>query len=151
MRRRPRVFLWCQHPMILTLALPPPHPLLAVSGATSSETRVPPRLRQSSKRRESPSLSAPPPDSVRFLCQLPLTRLSHHPHPTPRSQSPRQQHRIRGRLCVRCHPQRDKDNQPGVRRPRVFAFMSAPVDTCLSLTGPAPCLQFGRQQTHQQG
>jgi hypothetical protein len=51
------------------------------------------------------------------LCQRPLTRLlSHHPHPTPCSQSRRKRHRIRGRLCARGHPQGDADHQLRVRR-----------------------------------
>jgi len=51
-------------------------------------------------------------------CQRPLTclLLSHHPHPTPRSQSPKQRHRRQGRLRARRHPQGDADHQPGVRR-----------------------------------
>ena len=60
----------------------------------------------------------------------PLTLLlSHHPHPNPRSQSRGELHQIRGHLCARCHPQRDKDNQPLVRCRLVFAFMPAPIDT----------------------
>jgi len=42
----------------------------------------------------------------------------------------RQSHQKGGRLRARRHPQGDKDYHPGVsRRPRVFAFVSAPIDT----------------------
>ena len=64
-------------------------------------------------------------------CQRALTRLlSHRSHPTPRLQYWGQQHRRRGRLRARRHPQEDADHHPGVsHRPRLFAFVSAPVDT----------------------
>ena len=39
-------------------------------------------------------------------------------------------HRRRGRLRARGHPQGDADHHPAVsRRPIVFAFLSAPIDT----------------------
>jgi hypothetical protein len=49
-----------------TLSPSPPHSSLAVSEATASEMRVPPRSQPSSRRRRSPTWSAPPPQSVRF-------------------------------------------------------------------------------------
>jgi hypothetical protein len=77
-----------------------------------------------------------------------LTRLlSHHPHPTPRSQSRTQLDRRPGCLRARCNPQGDTDHQPKVRRrPRVFAFLSMPIDMpalspyplCSSLTAWIP-------------
>jgi hypothetical protein len=59
------------------------------------------------------------------FCQRPLTRLlSHYPHPTPRSQSPRQHNRRPGRLRARCRPQGDEDHPSRVRCcPIVFAFV----------------------------
>ena len=64
-------------------------------------------------------------------CQCPLTRLlSHQSHPAPRLQYCGQPHRRRGRLRARSHPQGDTDHHPEVsHRPRVFAFVSAPIDT----------------------
>jgi hypothetical protein len=60
-----------------------------------------------------------------LFCQCPLTRLlSHHPHPTSRSQSRSQLDRRPGRLRARCHPQRDDDHPSRVRCcPIVFAFV----------------------------
>ena len=59
--------LFCQRPLtLLPSHRPQPYPCFAVSGGTRSETRAPPRLLPFSKRRESPSSSAPPPDSVRL-------------------------------------------------------------------------------------
>ena len=68
---------------------------------------------------------------VFLFCQPPLTRLlSHLSHPAPRLQYWGQQHRSRGRLRARRHPQGDADHHPGVsHRPRLFAFVSAPIDT----------------------
>ena len=65
------------------------------------------------------------------LCQRPMTRLlSHRPHPDPRLQYRAQRHRSRGRLRARRHPQGHADHHPGVsHRPRLFAFVSAPIDT----------------------
>ena len=66
-----------------------------------------------------------------LLCQRPLTRLlSHRSYPAPRLQYWGQRHRSRGRLRARRHPQGDADHHPGVsHRPRLFAFVSAPIDT----------------------
>ena len=75
------------------------------------------------------------------FCQCPLTRLlSHRSHPAPRLQYWGQQHRGRGRLRARRHPQGDADHHPGVsHRPRLFAFVSAPIDTpAYSLIVPIP-------------
>jgi len=58
------------------------------------------------------------------------THLPSHCAPTHPSQYREQPHRRRGRLCARCHPQGDDDRQPQVRRrPILFDFVSAPVDT----------------------
>ena len=58
------------------------------------------------------------------------------PPPPPPAQYRGQPHRSRGRLRARCHPQKNYDLQPPVRRrPVVFALVSAPIDTCSSL----PC------------
>ena len=64
-------------------------------------------------------------------CQCPLPRLlsrsTHLAHPL---QSLGQRDRRQGRLGARCHPQGDADHKSQVRRrPIVFAFLSAPVDT----------------------
>ena len=82
-------------------------------------------------RRRSPRSSRRPECSL--LCQRPLTHLLSHCFPTaPCSQSLPEQHRRRRRLRTRRHPQGDEDHQPQVRRrPRVFAFVSAPADTHL--------------------
>ena len=50
----------------LALSLPPPHPSLAVSIKTISGTRAHQRSLPFSRRRRSPTSSAPPPQSVRF-------------------------------------------------------------------------------------
>ena len=64
--------------------------------------------------------------------QRPLTCLLTLPPPIP-LQSRGKQHRAQGRLRARCYPQGDTDHQPRVRRrPRVFAFVSAPIDTLVS-------------------
>ena len=60
-----------------------------------------------------------------------MTRLLCHPvsHTAPCPQSLRQQHRSRGCLHTRRHPQGDADHQPQARRrPSMFAFVSAPAD-----------------------
>ena len=74
------------------------------------------------------------------LCQRPMTRLlSHRPHPDPRLQYRAQRHRSRGRLRARRHPQGDADHHPGVsHRPRLFAFVSAPIDMHLLSHCPRP-------------
>ena len=67
-----------------------------------------------------------------LLCQRPLTCLLTLPPPIP-LQSRGKWHRAQGRLRARCYPQGDTDHQPRVRRrPRVFAFVSAPIDTLVS-------------------
>ena len=59
--------------------------------------------------------------------------LSHCPRPTP-WQYLLERHRARGRLRARCCSQGDADHQSQVRRrPLVFAFVSAPIDTPPSL------------------
>ena len=65
------------------------------------------------------------------MCQRPLTRLfSHRPYLSHPSQYRKQPHWRQGRLRACCHPERDDDLQPQVRRhPIVFAFLSAPIDT----------------------
>ena len=85
-RRRPRVFAFVSAP-VDTLTLPPSslRPLFAVSGTTRSETRALPRSPLSSRRRGSPTSSAPPPHAECLrLCQRVLTRtcpLTVPPHP----------------------------------------------------------------------
>ena len=65
-RCTPKWLLFCQPPLTRTCSLTvPPHPSLAVSGTTTSETRAPPLSRPSSRRRRSPISSAPPPLRVR--------------------------------------------------------------------------------------
>ena len=66
-------------------------------------------------------------------CQRPLKPLLNHRfHPAPRSQSREQQNRSRGRHCAGCHPQRDTDHQPQVRRrtPSVRFRVSARSHIC---------------------
>ena len=63
----PERLLLCQRPLTRTCPLTvPPHPSLAESGLTTSQTRVPPRWLPSSRRRRSPRSGASPPDSVRL-------------------------------------------------------------------------------------
>ena len=51
-----------------------------------------------------------------LTCQRPLTcLLSHCSHPTPRSQSRRQQNGSRRSHCAGCRPQGDEDHEPQVR------------------------------------
>ena len=59
-----------------------------------------------------------------LTCQRPLTcLLSHCSHPTPRSQSRRQQNRSRRNHCAGCRRQGDEDHHPQVRcRPRSVCF-----------------------------
>jgi len=116
-RAAPRVFAFVSMPIDTpTLSLSPPHPSLAVSEATTSKTRAPPRSLPSSRRRRSPTWSAPLPECL-LLCQCPFTcLLSHHPHPTPRLQSWRQHDPRPGRLRARSHPQGDADHSYEVRR-----------------------------------
>ena len=75
-----------------------------------------------------------------LLCQHPLTRLvSHCPDLSHALQSLAQRHRRQGRLRARCRPQGDADHHlPVRRRPRVFAFVSAPIDTHLLSHCPHP-------------
>jgi hypothetical protein len=58
----PKCLLLCQRPLtrLLSLAVPTPHPPFAVSLAIRSVTRVYPRSLPCSRRRRSPSSSAPP-------------------------------------------------------------------------------------------
>ena len=81
-----------------------------------------------------------------------MTRLlSHRSHPAPRLQYWGQRHRSRGRLRARRHPQGDADHHPGVsHRPRLFAFVSAPIDTHAS-TPALLCWQSAKQQPRPQG
>ena len=72
--RRPRVSAPIDTP---TLSPSRPHPSLAVWSGTASETRAPLRSPPSSRRRRSPTWSAPPPECL-LLCQCPLTRLHSH-------------------------------------------------------------------------
>ena len=66
--------------------------------------------------------------------------LSHHPHSAPHPQSRWQRHRRRGRVSARCCSQGDADHRSKVRHcPRVFAFMSAPIDMAHHLP-PNPTL-----------
>jgi hypothetical protein len=70
-----------------------------------------------------------------------LTRLlSHYPHPTPRSQSRKQQHRRPGRRRARCRPQGDADHQLGVRRCLSVCFCVNAHSHVYSLTIPTPPL-----------
>ena len=72
------------------------------------------------------------------------THLPSHCAPTHPSQYREQPNRSRGRLRARRHPQGDADHHPGVsHRPRVFAFVSAPVDTCLVSHRPLPACSLG--------
>ena len=132
MRRGPRVFAFVSAPIDTpTLSpfpiLPLAHSLqvnaIGAEGATAlaailNETKI-------------TNLECAAPAKRLLLCQRPLTHLlSNWSHPTPRTQSRRQRHRSRGSHCDCCHPQRDEDHQPPVRRPReAFAFVSAPLDT----------------------
>ena len=81
-------------------------------------------------------------------CQGALTHLLSHCFPTaPCSQSLPEQHRRRRRLRTRRHPQGDEDHQPQVRRrPRVFAFVSAPADK-LALSPYPICSSFTVSRT----
>jgi len=81
-----------------------------------------------------------------------LTRLSsHHPHLTHPLQSLDEQAWDQGRLCVRYRPHGDEYHQPRVhRRPRVFAFVSATVDTRL-LSHCPPRSQSLQQPHRRQG
>ena len=96
------VFAFVSAP-IDTLALPPfpLRPSFAASVATRSEPRAPRRSLPCSKRRESPSSSAPPHPLVFALVSVHadiLTNklLSHYIHSAPRSQSRGQRHHRRG-------------------------------------------------------
>ena len=86
------------------------------------------------------------PEVFAFLSAPVDTPLLSHRFPScPSLVQPRmQQHRCQGRHRARCHPQRDGDNQPQVRRRRrsVCFFVSAPIDT-LS-TASAPMLAVSR-------
>ena len=87
-------------------------------------------------------------------CQRPLTRLlSHRSHPAPRLQYWGQRHRSRGRLRARRHPQGDADHSALVRRrPRVFALVSAPIDTpTLSPPQPHPCRSISNNEIGAEG
>ena len=77
--------------------------------------------------------------------------LSHRAHPAPCSQSRKQWDRRRGSLRARRHSQGDDDLQPQVcRRPRVFAFVSAPIDMpTLSPFPSCPSLAQFLQQWHR--
>jgi hypothetical protein len=112
----PKGSLSCQRPLTCLLSHHSRSTSLAVSKATISEPRAPPRSLPSSRRRLSPASSAPPPAKCLLSCQRPLTRLlSHHPHPTPRSQSHRQQHRRRRWQGSCCRAQGHADHYPEAR------------------------------------
>ena len=155
-RRRPRVFAFLSAPVDTPTLLPSPsHPSLAVSEATTLESRAPPRSLPSSRRLRSPTSSAPPHPECSLSCQRPLTLLlSHRSHPAPHPQSRAQSHWDRGRLRARCRPQGYEDHQPQVRRclRDVFDFTSAPVDTrAYSLTAPTHPLQSRGQYNPSRG
>ena len=72
----PKCLLSCQRPLTRLLSHRfPSCPLLAVSGATTSEPRAPLRSLPSSRRRRLPPSSAPPPQSVCFRVSALDTRL----------------------------------------------------------------------------
>jgi len=145
-----RVFAFVSMPVDMPALSPfPPYPSLTVSTATTSEPRAPPRSPPSSRQRRSLTWSAPPPECS-LSCQRPLTcLLSHHSHPTPRSQSLQQQHRSRGRLRARRHPQGDAAHQLRVRRRPSVRFCVNATDTPDLCS--APRSQSGDQRHRRRG
>ena len=108
----------------------PPHPSLAVSGETKSGPRAPPRSLPSSRRRRSPTSSAPPPQ-VFALRQCPLTlcySLTTSPlRPSP-AVSPTTKSERRAPLHSLPSSKRQRSPSSSAPRPRTSSQVSTAVD-----------------------
>ena len=111
------------------LALPsfPLRPWLAVSLGTGSETRAPPRSQPSSRRRRSPTWSAPPPK--RSLLSAPVDTLALSPSPSSLGSLGGNSIGDEGASALAAVLKETNITKIRCAAPPVFAFVSAPVDT----------------------